>query len=381
MHAFDPGSREPHSTLLASLPATRLRTFVFLAVALAGGLSMGQLLEGPAPRQWAGALRASSTSVTSDRSARIERFLVQPGDNVIPGQPIVQLDDAALSARIDEKRRELAHRQTELEQAAARSEVELSWRQKQLDSEIFDTELKSANYLKEQFALQITEVAWDDFLENYNNRINSAPAPIDPFESIVYATPIQPDENHIRIMLNREAAQNSAEVFAAQIRMCDKRRDELRRLKSDLNEQVRKANGVDVAESRLEQSREELKLLEEERRSLVIHATTYGKLGLFRKQPGEMVELGEMLVEVLDEEQRFVSVDVSTQFAHLYPEEETVELLFPDDVRLRGTVQAHPPQTSETDSEQAVTLTILPKGKLWPRLAIGTEIGVRAVRK
>ena len=89
--------------------------------------------------------------------------------------------------------------------------------------------------------------------------------------------------------MRREAARNATEVFSAQVEICDERLEELRRLKAVLPEQIRCANGVDVAAARLEQAKSELARLDEQRAAMRLKAPVSGTVGVFRRSVGELI--------------------------------------------------------------------------------------------
>ncbi len=369
---------QPSDESAPSLPSSPVKAILFASLALVSGLGLTRLIAPVESARFTGSLQAESTIVTAERGARIEELLAETGTDMQPGGLIVRLQDTELEQQAARKRADVDRFKAELAQANARAAVEFSWRRKQLDSEIFETELKVAGYLKEQFSLEVTSVAWDGFLANLNDRVATDLTDSVVLQSVAHATPAFPDEERIRALLRKQSAENAAEVYATQIEMCETRLNGLKKLKDELAAQIRTANGIDVAESRLAQADGELKNLEARLAELTLESSTYGTVGLYQKQVGDVVEPGETIVSLFDEERRFVTVLVPTTSAPLFQSEALVQIEFANGEVREGIVQAHPPQTVlDSDSEEThIELRILPSGKLWPVLAIGSSVSV-----
>jgi multidrug resistance efflux pump len=368
-------------TAAPPLPASVPRTIFFIALALTGGLGVTHLMSPENGPAFPGRLEAATSTVCATTNARVAEILVPTGEELSLGQPLIRLEVEDLEARLARGRQDLARLESELEQARARAGVEMSWRAKQLDSEIVATQLKSASYLKEQFAQKLARTAWDGFLEHYNDRIASDVANDEVFQSVVYNAPILSSEQRIRALLQRQVAENASEVYEAQIAICEKRLEELESLKEQLPEQIRLANGVDVAEARLAEARAELARMEARKESLTLKVARHGTVGVWRAQPGAFVAPGDPVVDLFDDEKRFVTVRVPSVEVTQFHAGERVQLEFPGGVLREGTVEALPPQTAhvaaEADGSTSVEVRVVPIGKLWPHLPLGSDVAVR----
>jgi len=300
---------------------------------------------------------------------------------------LVVLTDEKLDAELAAVEREVATLQAEVDRVRAKAEVELAIRLKELDAEIFSARLRSTGYLKEQYFNEVEGLAWRDLADDINP-LGTASQTNDVFQSLVFQGSMT-DETRIRSLLRREAAHNAAEVNAAQVKICEQRMQGLEDLKRELARKIRHAEGIEVAEARLAQATEKLERLRQAQATLTLNGVAYRTVGVFRKNVGEQVASGETIVELLDNDRRFLIVDLPTRAVPEFPAESNVRLQFPGGQKCTGRVREIPPQTAAQASfnrarhngdaaafEEVVTLRIDPTGKLWPDVPIGTAVEV-----
>ena len=363
------------------LPAAPGRTVFICLIALAGGIGFARWLEHRSCDIHTGHLAAQKVTIVAHVDGRIERLVAGAGERIEKGQEVVTLSNDQLETRFSECEHELAELQAELQQAQAKVQVELTWRSKNLDSEIFDTRLQLAECLQEKFTQNLTMLAWQDIAmdEEY---ISSTQSNTEIFRSL-FDEREKPDEQRITAMLRQEAARNAVEVYAAQIELCEKRLDSLSTIKSNLPDQLRHAMGVDVAESRLQQKTTELEQLDRQRRQLALRTTALGTVGVFQYQPGDHVSVGAPIVEILDHDQLYLEVAIPSKQVSSVTAGQEVELMFPGRQRRTGIIKEIPPQTMACSHEMAaqgedslVLVQVTPCGKLWPELPIGSAVEV-----
>ncbi len=377
-----PDATAGSNSSLIEAPASPGRTLLFALFALAGSLGLTSWMERSGPEPLTAILQAHTTTIAASRDARIQQVLVDEGQVLAGDRPVVVLADDGLDSRLSQKRLEAAALKVELEQARAKADVDLAWRIKNLDAEILQTQLKSANFLKEHFDHQMEEIAWREFLDD-DNAVAGATQSDERFHSVLYRVQT-PDEIRIRAMLEQEAARNGVEVSDAQVKLCDERLRGLKKLRRELPEKIHCAMGVDVAETRLKQALEEIGLLEEQERALTLSTPSYGTVGVFHKRAGERVAAGEPIVEILDQDRRFLVLDVPSRRVGSFEAGAEVDLLFPGGVERMGTVRGIPPQTVPSprrdrrlDNQDAlVPVHIDPIDKLWPDVPIGSSVEV-----
>jgi hypothetical protein len=100
---------------------------------------------------------------------------------------------------------------------------------------------------------------------------------------------------------------------------------------------------------------------------------------------GERVATGEPIVELLDGDRRFLTLQIPSRSLPLFAVDAEVALEFPGGIQRMGIVRRIPPQTSNvgrdlgtSDSDDApITLRIDPVDRLWPEVPIGSAVTVR----
>lgn len=353
-----------------------LRAIIILVAALVGGISCAQWMRSIRVETYVGSLQAPKTVITAKNNAIIQEIYVKEGQIVSSGDIVVALFDHDLDQNWKAKQQELVALESQLEQSKAKTEVELALRNKEIDSEVFNAKLKSSQYLKEQYIHQITNLAWQDFLQDYNS-VSSNGSTEEVFRSLVYESRL-PDENRITAMLRQESARNSAEVFSARVKLCEEQMAELKAIQKKLPNQIRLAMGVEVMMNRLAQVNSELKQLESERDALQLKAGGYGMVGLFEKEVGDPVQNGASIVELFDKEHPFLVVEVPSRKICLFKKGTEVKISFSGNVKGNGVVQRISEQAIQKSgsSESVILVYIEPAGRLWPDLPIGSTIDV-----
>lgn len=353
-----------------------LTALVILLIALIGGIGCAQWVRGIRVDSYVGSLQAPKTIVTARNDAIIQKVHVNEGETVGSDDVIITLFDRSLDRAWQAKQQQLAALEAELEQSNAKTEVELALRNKEIESEVFNAKLKSSQYLKEQYIHQITNLAWQDFLQDYDS-ISSNGSNEDVFRSLVYESRL-PDENRITAMLRQESARNSAEVFAARVKLCEEQMAELKALQKKLPQQIRLAMGVEVIKNRLQQVRDELKQLESQREALQLKAGQYGTVGVFEKEVGDPIQKGTPIVELFDKEHPFLLVEVPSRKISLFEEGTEVNILFSGNLKGKGLVRKISEQAIRKPGahESVILVHVEPAGPLWPDLPMGTTVDI-----
>lgn len=353
-----------------------LRALLILLVALVGGVCCAQWVRGIRIETYVGSLQAPKTIVTARNDAVIQEIHVKEGQTVGSDEVIVTLFDRSLEKTWQAKQQQLAALEAQLEQSKAKTEVELALRNKEIESEVFNAKLKSSQYLKEQYIQQITNLAWQDFLQDYDS-ISSNGSNEDVFRSLVYESRL-PDENRITAMLRQESARNSAEVFAARVKLCEDQMAELKSIQRKLPQQIRLAMGVEVIQNRLKQVQSELKQLESQREDLQLKAGQYGTVGIFEKEVGDSIQKGAPIVELFDKEHPFLVIEVPSRKISLFEEGTAVKVLFSGDLKGKGVVKKIAEQAIRKPglSESVILVYVEPAGPLWPDLPMGTTVDI-----
>jgi multidrug efflux pump subunit AcrA (membrane-fusion protein) len=364
-------------------PAPPLRTALTLLTALIASVGLTGWIDATQSISFTGYLRAQTSSVVAEHSAVLQKQLVETGSIIEASQPIATLNNDQRPERLARQQREIARLRMELARCKSQAAVDLAWRSKEIDDEILQTRLKSALLLKEQFAQQVRELAWQDFIKQYDAIADGSSDDV-AVKSLIYSSGL-PDETRIRAMLQHDDAQNAAEAHSAQLKLCEQRLTELGTLKAHLPSEIERAVGVEVVTAQIARAVEDLSRLETESKTIELMATGWGTVGVFRKQVGDHVSKGDVVVEVLDEDRRHLELQIPTRHIAEFAAGTEVVLLFPGGVKRHGRVHSVPPQTihsprkvaGESNVESLVTLRVDPIEKLWPSMPIGSAIEVK----
>ena len=363
------------------LPAPPHRTIVLVLVALLAGVGLTQYLDShSAAKTIIGYLRAKRTVIVAPAEARISEIHQKSGTVVRPGQIVAMLADGQLENRIAAQRRDVQRRQSELDQARAQATVELSLNVHELEAQEFQVRSLVAAHLEKQYYNEFQQAAWEDIIQQSDGVASNAQT-----DEILGLGTLQrlltSDEARVRAVLRQEAARNAAEVNRTQVRLCRKRIARLEQIQAELPAQINRAAGVDVAQQRLNDTREVLEDLEKVRTRLTLKATAYGTVGLYLKQTGDLVQTGDPIVELYDRECQYIDLPVPSQMITRFPLGTLVKLRFAGSQKCRGRISRVPPHTDQNaetvDGEDPmVRLTVEPVGRLWPAVPVGSSVEV-----
>lgn len=371
-----------HSARSASSTAgtvTLGRLLVFGGGAWLFGLALSAWIADSGDHLIPATLQAKTLSVSAARPAILAELFVKPGQTVAPDTPLFRLADDRLTGRIAAKRREQTELSAELARVEAAADVDLEWRRRELQNDVFQTELRAAELLQARVHHQVEQLAWEEQLAGLDWWIGvGAHTDVQPIALEVDA----PNLARLQALLRSDQAASSLEANAAQLALCQRKLAELAELEAKLTEKVRISAGVDVAQTRLQRAAAELHTLEDQERALTIHSPGYGTVGSVSAQVADPISGGQCVIELLDGEQRFVIAQVPSATVSQFQVGETVTVRFAPRMRLQGTIVEIPPLAESTDADQDATIPIriAPKGKLWPQLPIGSRVDIEAPR-
>jgi multidrug efflux pump subunit AcrA (membrane-fusion protein) len=366
-----------HNDYIPAPPASRSRTVLFSLLVLFAGVKFSGWIEASGAESFRAVLHAHSTTIAADRSTRILKLLVEEGDSADIETPIVVLADEDLAAKRQAQQDEVELRRIALSKANAQADMDLVWRMKQLDAEILELKLRSAEFLKFKFDEDVEKTAWSEVVPK-TKHVVSPTEPESVFRTVEYET-TNLGRIQIEALLRRSAALNASEVAAVQIQLCEDRLKELTKLKADLPEKIRLSAGVVEAEHRYKQAVGELAELEDQQREITLTASAYGTVGVFRKTIGEEVSPGEPIVEILDHDRKFLVMQFPTEKLSKIAEGDEVSIRFSGGEKRIGIIQSMPPQTGKTPAgnhDDRIAVRIEEFGKLWPNVPIGSTVEV-----
>ena len=367
-----PNSSPPNSSP-PDVPTPPWRIVAVGMLALIAGTMLVRFSGGGPSERYRGQITARIIPIIAEQEGLLARQLVEEGDPIRRGHPIVAISNASLIEKREQLEQEIARLRVDLDRAHAQADLDLEWRIKDVNAEIFTARLQSAELLDEKYRHEMEKVALADVLTSNSTALWM------PKDSVFDSIVLQDAENQqgrLSTVLRVEAASNSVDVCSAQVEMCEAQVDSLEALRDSLPERVRRSVGVDVVERQLQFTEDELERLWTEEHEVTITSPVIGQAGVFLRQPGDYVRVGDRIVEIFDDVQRFVVVEVPSGDVGRFKVGLEFPLTFPGDVQRTGRVTHVAPQAIAADSgdETVVRVQLEPAGLLWPHVPIESRI-------
>lgn len=366
--------------LCPELPAPPQRIIAFAGGALILGIALAIWIELPSGPQCNAVLTARTTYVSAPRDGRLAELIVVEGQEIRLGDPILRIEDESLVRKIQAKKQEIAALETTYQQALAAADLELNWRMRTLESEICDIQLRSASFLKEKYNFELQRSMLNDVLAGSEFAMVDGNDSL--FESVIIDHKRAPSRR-MATVLEMELAANAAEVSAAQVEICELRQKQLLELKKTLPQHIHQTQGVDIAEGNVKRAQAELEQLLSEESELTVSSPAIGKVGVFQCRPGDRLETGTPVVELLDEAQRYLLAYVPSSEIAAFSTETEVQVLFPGDQKRTGIITRIAPQANlcslkdVATTDTTIVVHIEQTGQIWPKLPVGAMAQVR----
>lgn len=357
------------------LPAPRGRT-AFLSI-LVFSLSLmltGWISSTKEEEKLQARLAVETVTILAEQDGQIENMIVPEGQHVSVGDPLLNLRLIHIEQNIANLRREVEKRETEWKKSVGKSEIDLAWRMRSLNSEILQTRLKMTELLKTEFDQRIEQQAWKDYMSERNHGLTTT-SPDEVFQTVSHQRKL-PGEHQFEAMIQLEAARNASEVSQVQLRLCEERLKELQKLRDELPARIRKACGVAEAENRMNAARKKLEEAQSRNVTQQIDSTGFGEVRRYHRRVGERVRQGEKIAEIIDNSRRFLVADVPAEKMSRFVEGEILTLQFPGGKTRQGKVGKRLKTTFQKQGSEMLQIRIEPSGKLWPKLPIGSAVQI-----
>lgn len=377
-----------HSQNAAQHIGSKPQSFGGLLVVCALTLSVGVLsvlkLEQSYQMPYVATLQATKTVLRAPHAGVIESSKIHEGTQVVPGMVVMKISDSDLSSQIATKEQEVEKLESLYAQSRAKVEMEIAWRTKSVDQEIFTARIDKSNQIHKLYFAEMQQVAWTDYLKTKTQVATTNYSP-EVMKSIIDIKQ-NPDDTYINAMLQQGAAENDAAVYQAQVEMCKKRIEELTGVKNSIPEQLRIAEGLELAESNRNRARKELEELETLREELLVASQSHGKLGAVRNRVGDYVQKGETVAELWDYAKNYLETYIPSSDAHKFEVGQKIKLQFPGNKTAYGLVAHIPLQTIPasqlplrsgiSDEDSIVPIRIEPVDSIWPTVPLGSKVRV-----
>ncbi len=357
------------------LPAPAGRIALVGVLAVVAGMALVRLIMGGPAQSFPGQVTARIVPVIADQSGTLTQWLVAEGESVRSGDAVASITISQLVEERIRLEQEIARLTLDLERTVALAELDLEWRMKDINADIFTTRLQSADLLEEKYRHEMEQVALSDLLKVNTTALWSAD--VSEIDS-VNLRDSDKSAGRLSTVLRVEAATNAADVCGAQVEMCEEQVEALEELKEALPDRIRRSVGVEAIERQLETSQAQLDAMNSSELNPTLVSSVIGQMGTFLRQVGDPISPGDRLVEIFDDVQRYVIVDVPSSHVDQFITGGDVALTFAGNVQRKGRVIHVAPQavTHARGQESVVRVQIEPAGVLWPSVPIDSQVMV-----
>lgn len=361
----------------------KLRVLIVVMIAGIAGLYVTSILKKETATKYVGYLAAETSVVMADRLCEIKELHVRQGDDVEPHKLVATLIDLEQSQQVKSIQAALKQNVAKIEQAEAAIDIELTWRTRAIETDLHRTQLESAGFLEKQLDLKMELLAL--------NKLSSQK----PSSSIIAQSAFIPlsqskpktEQQQLKSFLKLEANRNATEVVETQLAICDERIERLNDIVKALPQKIKRIHQLQTLKNEQQQLKNQLAQTIKQQATIELHTSNYGTIGIINKNGGDKVQAGEPIAMLLDQQQRYLVVHVPSTEIHKFTSvkkaDAKVLLTFAGGIKRTGLIQSIPPQAekiqdgSASPSVQVVKVRVIPYGKPWLSVPIGSQVGVR----
>ncbi len=369
------GADALHEQHTPDLPASVRRIAAVGVLAIVAGAALVRVIMGGPAQSFPGQVTARIVPVAAEQSGIVTQWLVAEGETVRMGDPLVSLTIAELVEERTRLEQDIARLTLDLERTVAQAELDLEWRMKDINADIFTTRLQSAELLEQKYRHEMEQVALSDLLKDHSTTLWGAN---DSVYDTVSLREGDKQAGRLSTVLRVEAATNAADVCGAQVEMCEEQVEALEDLKEALPDRIRRSIGVEAIERQLAAAQTRLDELNSDEQQSTLVSNVIGQAGVFLRQVGDRVSPGDRIVEIFDDVQRYVMIDVPSSHVDQFTIDRKVALTFAGNVQRTGRVGHVAPQaiTRIPGQESVVRVHVDPSGVLWPSVPIDSQVMV-----
>ncbi len=361
----------------------RLWSIALLSISL--GIATNRWMYANSNLSYIGTLQVKSTAVRAPVEGILQQWVVEEGAQVDPQILLCKLSDDKLARQIESQQREVARLDARLKTLQAEVDVKLHKHLRELDSDIYATQLQTADLLQKKYFHEIEVMAWREARDQKKK---------EPFDGEKFAS-LEPvinslsgsgsssslTDTKIDNLLKEEAALNAFEVATEQLEICSQRLKELQLQKKRLIEKMKQANGISETEIQLSQAEAELEDLKRRQKLQQVYSTDQGTIANFRYHAGEKVAAGEVIADLYQMNDAYIVAYIPCSAMQKFELESTVKCLFPNGEKRTGIV-THVAITTEQSADAAqgntpaVPVRIEQTGALWPSIPVGGRVSI-----
>jgi len=357
-----------------SAPAPLGRTLALLGVTLGLSTVLTGSIAGPKGNRFPARLLAQKEVVTATTDGTIDELKVKPGQLVTKDQELLILSKPNLCDLTADAEKHIQRLEAELCTAQAKAVVESQRLVDELDQQIFRLEDQIAVMGGDAYLERMRAKAWSE-QQTYFSALTSTEIPLTGLAPLT--KPLQDSRAEMESIIKEAESENRAETLKARIELCQNRLKIVRDRKEQVLKQYEVAVGVPQIQKQLELAKSHQADLQTKADNETISSPKYGLTGNIPHQVKDVIKAGDVLVEVFDRDHEFVEAHLPARFAGSLKPGDTVQVHFPENVVRDGQVETIPPETSRSDKDESeITVRVLPTGKVWPYLPIGSTVQI-----
>lgn len=363
----------PHS----KFPAPPGITVILVFLGLTAGYLVTQWFDSGTPPTYLAYLTADSRIISAEDDLVIQDILVKEGDAVEKGTELYsystlrfEVDDAALQKTIADIDRKIAAKN-------AKAELETSWRERQIDSEIHRENLALADLFRIEFDTKIERTIREQNLRERTPEPRQAIQPDQVFKPAKWVT-LSPDDDRLEEIMKYNSVDNALEVLRTKIGLHEDRIAKLRTLREKLAGSIFASQGLVELKQQKKLLTARLNHQPNESKIRIGQAESYGVVRKISSRRGGSYSKGESLVEIVNPDHRFLVLQISRVDLQFFPTGKEVEIDFGELRPFLGKVSADvgPVPSAKSLKDDLLSIVIEPTGKPWPQLSLGTPVHV-----
>lgn len=362
------------------------RILLIAGLSLGVGIATNGLLNANSNESYTGQMQVQTLLVRAPVDGILQSWHVSEGETVDPNVLLCQIGGHNLARQIQLQQQEVARLEARTATLQAEMDVKLHDHLRELENDIYQAELQTADLLQKKYYYELEVIAWRDMLNSYKEtgEDNTTTTSRSGQDSLLADDKLASDkltDRQINALMKEESSSNSLEATVAQLEICTQRLNKLKQQKQAMHNRVRLAVGLEEVELQLSQAKDELAHLQKHQEEQNIRSTTIGTIANFRKRPGEYVQAGEVLADMYQLSESFVMADIPSSVSHRFSVDTTVKCKFPNGetrsgVVTRVAVATSPGQTANRNETPTVPLKIEPTGALWPSMPVGGHVTI-----
>lgn len=380
----------PLNTAKMAQPPGLTRVLGIASLALVSGVALALFIEAQQRTTFQGVLEAKPYELTADDLLLISQVHTAPGHLIRKGEVVISLANEAAREELAEIDERIAAVESEYQQQTALAELEIGSAKRQIEHQVYSTQMQLAEYQQAVYAAEVTAMAWEQVLKKEDQqRFARHSLSMAPSLTIPESTPedwlsqTRPEQETILTMLKYASTMNSLEVSKTQVSLCETRLSQLDAELAQARELVYQSRGIVHKQNLLEQLKARRMELETSVGDPKLTSPINGLMGDVHVRPNQAAERGQTLASIYDLDQLTIDAQIDTAQIGHFATGQKVHLRFPGVFHADGRVRqiarraTYATQTSLPVDKAYVHVVIEPHGRAWPEVPLGSVVEIQ----